>query len=132
MKDLSYDRKNFWKEASKEDQQAAMDFSEGYKYFLDTAKTERETIKFYAKQLAERGYENIDAETKGKKVYRFSRGKNAAIAIIGKQPVSAGVNLIVSHIDSPRVDLKQNPLEETNTQTAIMKTHYYGGVRKYQ
>ncbi len=132
MKDLAYDRKNFWKEASKEDQNAAMDFSEGYKKFLDNAKTERETIKFYAKQLAERGYENIDADAKGKKVYRLSRGKNAAIAIIGKQPVSAGVNLIVAHIDSPRVDLKQNPLEETNTQMAIMKTHYYGGVRKYQ
>lgn len=132
IKDLTYNRKNFWKEASKEDRQAAMDFSEGYKVFLDAGKTERETINFYAKQLVERGYSDIDGETKGKRVYRLSRGKNAAIAIIGNKPISAGVNLIVSHVDAPRVDIKQNPLEETNTSLAIMKTHYYGGVKKYQ
>ena len=132
MKDLSYNRKSFWKEASAEDKKAALDFSEGYKVFLDAAKTERETINFYAKQLAERGYKNIDSDANGKKIYRLSRGKNAAIAIIGKKPISEGVNLIVSHVDSPRVDLKQNPLEESNTNLATMKTHYYGGIKKYQ
>ncbi len=133
MDKLSYSRKSFWKEASEQERKAALDFSEGYKTFLDAAKTERETINFYEKQLAERGYANIDADAKGKKIYRLSRGKNAAIAIIGKRPISEGVNLIVSHVDAPRVDLKQNPLiEDGSTNLGIMKTHYYGGIKKYQ
>jgi aspartyl aminopeptidase len=132
MQELSYKRKNFWQEAAAEEKKAALDFCEGYKTFLDKAKTEREAINFYGKQLTERGYANIDAAATGKKVYRLSRGKNAAIALIGKKPISEGVNLIVSHVDAPRVDIKQNPLEETNTSLAIMKTHYYGGVKKYQ
>ncbi|RLC52331.1 MAG: aminopeptidase [Candidatus Cloacimonadota bacterium] len=130
---LTYSRKNFWQEASKKEQKAAFDFSEGYKTFLDICKTERETIDFFADVLKQKGFENIDSDPKDKKVFRLSRSKNAAIAIIGKKPISDGVNLIVSHVDAPRVDLKQSPLyEDGTTKLGIMKTHYYGGVKKYQ
>ncbi len=132
-KKLTYSRKNFWQEASKKEQKAAFNFSEGYKTFLDICKTERETIDFYADVLKQKGFKNIDCDPENKKVYRLSRSKNAAIAIIGNKPISNGVNLIVSHVDAPRVDLKQNPLyEDGSTKLGIMKTHYYGGVKKYQ
>lgn len=130
---LSYKRKNFWKEASAKEQKAAQKFSEGYKHFLDECKTERESIDFYVNELDKQGFNEIEKGGKSKKVYRVSRQKNAGIAVIGKKPISAGVNLIVSHIDAPRVDLKQNPLfEDGGTTLGMMKTHYYGGVKKYQ
>lgn len=132
-KKLSYKRKNFWNEASAKEQKAAQKFSEGYKKFLDESKTERESIGYYVKELKKQGYEKIENVGKSKKVYRVSKNKNAGLAIIGKKPISEGVNLIVSHIDAPRVDLKQNPLfEDNNTTLGMMKTHYYGGIKKYQ
>lgn len=128
-KKLTYSRKNFWNEASKKEQKKAFDFSKGYKSFLDEAKTERESIKFFEKKLENLGFTNF----KNNKVYRISRNKNAAIAVIGKKPIADGVNLIVSHIDAPRVDLKQNPLyEDSSIKFGMMKTHYYGGIKKYQ
>lgn len=132
-KKLTYERKNFWNEASDREQEDALKFSEGYKKFLDKCKTERESIEFYVKELEKQGYKEIENGKKSKKVFRVSRNKNAGIAVIGKRPVSEGVNLIVSHIDSPRVDLKQNPLyEDGTTNLGMMKTHYYGGIKKYQ
>ena len=133
QKKLSYSRSNFWKQASKTEQEQAFVFCEGYKNFLDTAKTERECIDFYDKKLENEGFSEINSSKKSKKVFRISRKKTAAIAIIGNKPISDGVNLIVSHLDSPRVDLKQNPLyEDTDTHLGLMRTHYYGGVKKYQ
>jgi aspartyl aminopeptidase len=101
---------------------------------LSTCKTVRETITYFTKILSQKKFTNLDEnDAKGKKVFRIARNKNAAMAIIGKQPVSTGVNLVVSHIDAPRVDLKQNPLYEDNTTNlGIMRTHYYGGIKKYQ
>ncbi len=132
-KKLTYNRKSFWKEASKQDQKAAFDFAESYKKFLDKAKTEREAIGYYVPVLKENGFQEIDAKNAVKKVFRLSRAKNAAFAVIGKKPISEGVNLIVSHIDAPRVDLKQSPLQEdSTTKLGLMKTHYYGGIKKYQ
>ncbi|MDN5353591.1 MAG: hypothetical protein PWQ09_347 [Candidatus Cloacimonadota bacterium] len=130
---LGYKRKNFWKEFPKETE-AAFDFCEDYKKFLSTCKTVRETITYFTKILSQKKFTNLDEnDAKGKKVFRIARNKNAAMAIIGKQPVSTGVNLVVSHIDAPRVDLKQNPLYEDNTTNlGIMRTHYYGGIKKYQ
>lgn len=131
-KKLTYSRKNFWKEF-KQDNQAAMDFAEGYKAFLDACKTEREAARFYEKVLSEKGFSVLGENTDSKKFYRASREKNVAIAVKGKAPVSAGVNLIVSHIDAPRVDFKQSPLaEDGTTGLGIIKTHYYGGIKKYQ
>ncbi|MCF7794024.1 MAG: aminopeptidase [Candidatus Cloacimonetes bacterium] len=132
-KKLTYNRKSFWTEAKKTEQKSAFKFAEGYKKFLDEAKTEREAIRYYEKIFKEKGFKNIDEKNAGKKVFRIARAKNAAIAIIGKKPISEGVNLIVSHVDAPRVDLKQSPLhEDSTTKLGIMKTHYYGGVKKYQ
>ncbi|MFC1898658.1 aminopeptidase [Candidatus Cloacimonadota bacterium] len=132
-KKLTYNRKCFWKEASKKEQKSAFKFAENYKKFLDECKTERETIDFYEELLNKKSYAEIDNGKKSKKVFRLSRAKNAAIAIIGKKPISEGVNLIVSHVDAPRVDLKQNPLfEDSSTNLGMMRTHYYGGVKKYQ
>jgi len=132
-KKLIYERKNFWKEAPAKEQKTALKFSEGYKNFLDECKTERESIDFYVKELEKQDYQEIEKAKKTKKVFRISRNKNAALAYIGKKPISEGVNLIVSHIDAPRVDLKQNPLhEDGSTNLGMMKTHYYGGIKKYQ
>ena len=121
-KKLTYERKNFWNEASAKEQKDALKLSEGYKNFLDKCKTERESIEFYVKELEKQGYKEIENGKKSKKVFRVSRNKNAGIAFIGKRPVSEGVNLIVSHIDAPRVDLKQNPLyEDGTTNLGMMK-----------
>ncbi len=129
---LGYQRKNFW-ESNPEEHDVAFTFAEGYKNFLNSAKTERETIDYYQQVLEKKGFINIDRENSGNKVYRLARHKNAAIALIGKKPVSEGVNLIVAHIDAPRVDLKQNPLyEDKTTQLGMMRTHYYGGIKKFQ
>lgn len=131
-KKLTYQRKNFWQETTLQEQKKAMKFAEDYKVFLDSCKTERETIRYYSKVLMAKGFEDIDS-AKGKKVFRLTRGKNAAIAVIGNEPVSSGINLIVSHIDAPRVDLKQNPLyEDGGLKLGMMRTHYYGGIKKYQ
>lgn len=132
LKKLSYSRKNFWKEF-KDEKQAAFDFSDGYKKFLNEAKTEREAIDFYRKVIEQRGYTHVAEKSDNKKVFTFSRDKNAAFALIGKKPISEGVNLIVSHIDAPRVDLKQNPIsEDGKTKLGLLKTHHYGGIKKYQ
>ncbi|HPR18138.1 MAG TPA: aminopeptidase [Candidatus Cloacimonadota bacterium] len=132
-KQLTYSRKNFWAEASQKEKKAALAFAENYKKFLDAAKTERETIIYYEKILTQKGFKEIDSTGSGPKVYRIAHAKNAAFAIIGKKPISEGVNLVVAHIDAPRVDLKQVPLtEDGTTQLGLMKTHYYGGIKKYQ
>jgi len=131
-KKLSYSRKNFWEDFNDE-KQTAFDFSEGYKKFLDTCKTEREATRFYEKLLKEKGFSPVCGAENSNKFYHTAHDKNVAIAIKGSAPVSAGVNLIVSHIDAPRVDFKQSPLaEDTITGLGIIKTHYYGGIKKYQ
>ncbi|MEA1972484.1 MAG: aminopeptidase, partial [Candidatus Cloacimonadota bacterium] len=131
-KKLSYNRKNLWKDFADETKDA-LEFSEGYKKFLDAAKTEREAIDYYKEIIEKRNYTEVNQKSDNKKVYTFSREKNAAFAVIGSKPISEGVNLIVSHIDSPRIDLKQNPLNENGeTKLGIFKTHYYGGIKKYQ
>ena len=132
-KKLSYKRKNFWREASANEKKLTFKFAEGYKAFLDQCKTEREAIEFYANILEKKGFVEIDKASKSAKVYRLARKKNAAIAVLGKKPVSEGVNIIVSHIDAPRVDLKQNPLyEDGDTKLGMMRTHYYGGKKIWQ
>lgn len=132
-KKLKYQRKNFWKEFPKAEQKKAFNFSKDYKKFLDNCKTDRESIEVVINSAIEQKYLDIDKNPKGKRIYRSFRKKNAALALIGKRPISEGINLIVSHIDVPRVDLKQNPLfEDPTTSLGMMKTHYYGGIKKYQ
>lgn len=130
---LLYERKNFWNTTDKAMQKKAFAYADGYKDFLNKAKTERETIRYTLEVLKSKQFKEIDGKKGHKKVYQVFRNKTMAFAIIGKEPVSKGVNMVAAHIDAPRIDLKQNPLyEDSNTNLAVMKTHYYGGIKKYQ
>jgi len=133
-KKLSYTRKNFWQDTTKNEQKSAHKFAEGYKKFITSCKTERETIEYTVEELKLKGFVNVDEGiTKTTKaIYRIFKNKALAIAVIGKSPISKGVNIIGSHIDGVRVDLKQNPLYEDNlTKLGMLRTHYYGGIKKY-
>lgn len=113
---------------------AADDYCEGYKTFLNGAKTEREAVKTAVAAAKERGFEEYvrgKSYKSGDKVYINNRGKTVAFAVIGKRPVEDGLNITAAHIDSPRLDLKPNPLYE-DIELALFKTHYYGGIKKYQ
>ncbi|MGL5437521.1 MAG: aminopeptidase [Lachnospiraceae bacterium] len=112
----------------------AAEFCEGYKVFLDRGKTERECVTEAQRMLDAAGYQPLDVNRQyqpGDKVYQINRGKAITITTFGEKPVSAGVRINGAHIDSPRLDLKPNPLYEKH-DIAYFKTHYYGGIRKYQ
>ena len=113
---------------------AAQDFCEGYKTFLDNAKTEREATAYSEKLLTAAGYQKFVPGTNyapGTKVYTINREKCVLAATIGTKGLEEGFHLNIAHIDSPRLDLKPNPVYEKNDM-AYFKTHYYGGIRKYQ
>ena len=112
----------------------ADEFCEGYKTFMKTSKVEREAVRTTEKMALERGfvkYEQGRQYQPGDKVYVVNRGKNIGLAVIGKNGTKNGVRLVIAHIDSPRLDLKPNPLYEAS-DLALFKTHYYGGIKKYQ
>lgn len=109
-------------------------FCEGYKAFLDAAKTEREATVFIEREAKAKGFVSFDKNKTyktGDKVYYVNREKSVILAVIGKEPIENGVNLVAAHIDSPRLDMKQNPLYEKD-DIGYFKTHYYGGIKKYQ
>lgn len=131
---LFYKNKNGLACASEEIVKEAEAFCDGYKSFLDAAKTEREAVKACISMAKSAGFEEYveGKEYKvGSKVYINNRGKAFAAVVVGKNPVEQGVRITVAHIDSPRLDLKPNPLYE-DIELALFKTHYYGGIRKYQ
>jgi aspartyl aminopeptidase len=135
---LSYNTKNAWEKSSEEYKSEAFKFCEGYKNFLDKAKTEREFTEEVVIEAKKNGFlafsELVNSGKKlipGTKVYFVNRGKSVALAVIGKIPLDKGINIVGSHIDSPRIDLKQNPVYE-DTGLVMFKTHYYGGIKKYQ
>lgn len=109
-------------------------FCEDYKKFLNQAKTEREAVEFAVKQLEENGFVKFSKNMKlsaGSKVYYNNRGKAIIASIIGTDPIEEGTRICAAHIDSPRLDLKQCPVYEAD-EIALFKTHYYGGIKKYQ
>lgn len=113
---------------------AADKFGEGYKTFLDKAKTEREAVKTAIEIVSKAGFTEFDRNKKykaGDRVFCNNRGKALILAIFGKESIENGVNILAAHIDSPRLDLKQNPIYE-DAELAFFKTHYYGGIKKYQ
>ena len=127
---------NAWKKYA--DKKPVFDFCEGYKEFMSLCKTERECTDEIIKQAKKAGVKNLDTviekgETlkKGDKVYANNMGKALALFVIGEKPIQEGMRILGAHIDSPRLDLKQNPLYEEAEQ-ALLDTHYYGGVKKYQ
>ena len=127
-------KKDGWEEADEAERKEIFDISEKYMEFLNQAKTEREFIK-KARELADKnGYKDImEFETlkPGDKIYFVNRKKSMYLAIIGEESIENGMHIIGSHVDSPRLDLKPNPLYE-DTGLAYFKTHYYGGIKKYQ
>lgn len=123
-----------WENISEENKKNIFKFSDEYIYFLNKVKTEREAVHFVKEMLDENGFKNINEIENikaGDKVYYINREKSLFAAVIGKQKLENGLNLLGAHIDSPRLDLKPNPLYEDNG-FAYLKTHYYGGIKKYQ
>ena len=116
------------------DKEEIQNFSKEYISFLNKAKTERECVKEFTKILDENGFQNIKNKENlkaGDKIYYINRQKNIYAAVIGQEDLKNGFNIIGAHIDSPRLDLKPNPLYESE-DLALFKTHYYGGIKKYQ
>jgi len=131
---LLFSRKNAVYNMSEEELAECDSFCEDYKDFMDKAKIEREAVAYSIELLKQNGYVEYKKGMKlnaGDKIYRNNRGKAVLMAIIGTAPIDEGVRLCAAHIDSPRLDLKQNPLYE-DTELALFKTHYYGGIKKYQ
>ncbi len=122
------------REAALRDAPKAMDFAEGYKDFITAAKTEREAVDWTVTAAKAAGFVEFDPLKKysaGEKVYYNNRGRAMCLAVIGKNGTKDGVRIAAAHIDSPRVDLKPIPLYESG-ELALLKTHYYGGIKKYQ
>ena len=133
-KSLVYDRKNGYDRLAEGEYQAVEAYCAGYKQFLDAGKTERECVDRTIALAENAGFRPLvrGQELKpGDKVYRVNRGKAVTLAVIGQESLDKGANIGAAHIDSPRLDLKQNPLYEAD-ELAFLKTHYYGGLRKYQ
>ncbi len=131
---LFYNRKNGRLIADDTTLSNADAYCEGYKCFLDSGKTEREAAKTAIEMAKKVGFCEFEFWKKyeaGDRVYINNRGKTVAFAVIGEEPVEQGVNITAAHIDSPRLDLKPNPLYE-DIDLALFKTHYYGGIKKYQ
>ena len=132
-KKLTYNSKNIWEEIDEEKVGKIYEFSEGYKSFIDRARTERLTVKWVHENAIKKGYKNIEDVDKikdGDLLYSINRNKNIVLIKVGKAPIESGINFVVAHGDAPRLDLKQIPLIE-DTEIALFKTHYYGGIKKY-
>ena len=124
--------KNVWKKYKNHDD--IMKFNEDYKEFISTSKTERLCVKNAVKLAEANGFvdiKTVDKLVAGDKVYATNKQKNVALFVIGDEPLEKGLRVLGAHIDSPRLDIKQNPLYERN-DFALLDTHYYGGIKKYQ
>ena len=132
------DRKNAWNTYTNEQLAELDNINEKYKFCLNVGKTERECVEIAVSMAEEAGYRNLkdvmaagESLKTGDKVYAVCMNKMIALFRIGEEPVSSGMNILGAHIDSPRIDVKQNPLYE-NEGLAYLDTHYYGGIKKYQ
>lgn len=132
------ERENAWKKCGEARIKEVFDFCEGYRRYISECKTERECAARSIEMAKEKGYENLfDVISEGRslkagdKVYACNMGKAVVLFNIGKQPLSNGMKILGAHIDSPRLDIKQNPLYE-DSDLVLMDTHYYGGIKKYQ
>jgi aspartyl aminopeptidase len=134
-KDLN---KNAWSKYTEQEVQDIFKFCEGYKSFMSNCKTERECVKEVIRLAKAEGYKDIEEVIKsnqrlqpGDKIFANNKGKAIALFIIGNESMDKGLKILGAHIDSPRLDLKQNPLYE-DSELALFETHYYGGIKKYQ
>ena len=127
-------KKSGWLEIENEEGSKIFSFCEGYMDYLNKAKTEREFIAEAKKKAEENGFKDLNTIQNlqsGDKVYFINRNKSMYLAVIGKQPIENGLHIVGAHVDSPRLDLKPNPLYEDG-ELAYFNTHYYGGIKKYQ
>lgn len=133
-KKLFNSKENGWLELDNNSKQDVFSYAKGYINYLNNSKTEREIISTSKKIAEENGFQNIETVNElkaGDKVYYINHEKSMYLAIIGKDNIEDGLNIIGAHADSPRLDLKPNPLYE-DSELAFFKTHYYGGIKKYQ
>ncbi|MGI6604402.1 MAG: aminopeptidase [Firmicutes bacterium] len=132
---LSFEPKSAWDRMDSDEKRQAFDLAEGYKAFLTAAKTEREANTWLLAEAEKFGFRPADQVSgrlsPGTRICFDNRGRSAALVVVGQQPPSQGFRLVGSHIDSPRLDLKPRPLYE-DSGLALLKTHYYGGIKKYQ
>jgi len=120
-----------WDRLSAEEKDRVFSYAEGYREFLNQARTERRCVTEFVKQARKVGFSDVGKpKAKGLRFFQVMRGKILAMATLGRKPMTEGIRLITSHMDCPRLDLKPNPLYE-DTDLALLKTHYYGGVKKY-
>jgi aspartyl aminopeptidase len=138
MSDLSFEKKNAWLSLGDEEKSRVFAMGEAYKNFIDKAKTEREAAALIAAMAQEEGFVPVEDYLSGKvplaagsKVCAVNKDKSVILMVMGTAPLSKGMRIVGAHIDSPRLDLKPVPLYE-DADLALMKTHYYGGVKKYQ
>ncbi len=132
------ERKNIWTKYDEKELEALEQLNKGYMTFLDRGKTERESVREAIIMAEEKGYKDLNELIKkgeklkaGDKVYATIMKKAVALFLIGEEPLENGMNILGAHVDSPRLDVKQNPLYE-DTGLAYLDTHYYGGIKKYQ
>ncbi len=134
MENLIYKPGNGFDRVDENEKKLIMEYGEGYKAFIDSAKTEREAVKTAIGLAEEKGFKPYVpgmAVKTGDKLYYSVRGKALMLAVIGRKPLEQGAVVAAAHVDSPRLDLKQMPLYESG-ELAYFKTHYYGGIKKYQ
>ena len=127
-------KKNGWDKVDEATEHAIFDYCEGYKVYLDKGKTERTCVDYTVELIEAAGFVPLERGMElvpGMKVYRVNRGRGINLAVIGSAPLDQGVSIVAAHIDAPRLDLKPTPLYE-DSEIAFLKTHYYGGIRKYQ
>ncbi|MEG1361553.1 MAG: aminopeptidase [Lachnospiraceae bacterium] len=132
------ERKDAWEKYSGDKRNEVFSFCEDYRKFISKCKTERECVTEFEAMAKKEGYIDVNEIIKGKKavkagdkIYANNMGKMLVTFVIGKKDLEEGMNILGAHVDSPRLDLKQNPLYE-DTNMALLDTHYYGGVKKYQ
>lgn len=132
--ELFNQKKVGWEKVSDEDKNNIFQFAEEYMYYLNHSKTEKEIVESSKDILLKNNFkdlETVDELHPGDRVFYINRNRNVYAAVIGEEPLTSGLRVVAAHADSPRLDLKQNPLYE-NDGFAYFKTHYYGGIRKYQ
>lgn len=136
--DYEYTCNSIWKNATDNDIQAIFDYGERYKAFLDHSKTERECAKTIITQAQAAGFVDVadilekgQMPSAGTKLYYNHKNKAVVLMVVGEKPLDQGLHIVGSHIDAPRLDLKAHPLYEDG-ELALLKTHYYGGIKKYQ
>ncbi len=131
---LCYKNENAFSKQTDKQKAEIFEFCEDYRKFITAAKTEREFCESAVRELEKAGFVSLESKKllkAGDKVYTVNRGKGVMAVVIGREDITDGVNIVGAHIDSPRLDLKPNPLYEDGGM-ALFKTHYYGGIKKYQ